>query len=135
MPYKNPNSIEAKAARRRAQIKHNQWIREHPKENAERCLRTYYKFKDKINQGRKKLRDKLKTEIIELLGGKCVKCGYIGVALQIDHVNGGGCKERRQLGVYRYYKKILKEIKSGSREYQLLCANHNWEKKFERGEV
>lgn len=84
-----------------------------------------------------------KEEIHRLLGDKCVKCGYIGLALQIDHVNGGGNKER---GYYRgenknpsrthssqsYYYRILMKIKAGSKDYQLLCANCNAEKELKR---
>lgn len=70
-----------------------------------------------------------KKEIFQLLGNKCVKCGYIGPALQIDHVNGGGTKERQRCnGTGVYYGFILKAIKNGSKDYQVLCANCNMEK-------
>jgi hypothetical protein len=32
------------------------------------------------------------------------------------------------------YRAILREIKAGSKDYQLLCANCNWIKKYEKGE-
>ena len=91
-------------------------------------------------------RQELRQKIIDLLGGKCCnpfnrnhgdflsdsKC------LQIDHVNGGGSgkRTRKHRGTDEsYYLNILKEIKAGSKDYQLLCANCNWIKKFENNEV
>jgi len=35
---------------------------------------------------------------------------------------------------FSYYRFILNEIKAGSKDYQLLCANCNWIKKFEEKE-
>jgi hypothetical protein len=68
--------------------------------------------------------------IFLVFGNKCGKCGFDNpLALQIDHINGGGGKEKRN-GNRWYYKKILAEITSGNpRRYQLLCANCNWIKK------
>jgi hypothetical protein len=73
--------------------------------------------------------------ILEVLGLKCVRCGFIDIrALQIDHVNGGGRKENRATSGLGYYKKILSRILAGSKEFQILCANCNWIKKFENKE-
>jgi hypothetical protein len=67
------------------------------------------------------------------LGGVCVHCGFSDIrALQIDHVNGGGCKEAR-LGLITTIKyKAVMTDKTG--KYQLLCANCNWIKNHERKE-
>ena len=75
---------------------------------------------------------KKRNEILFLLGNKCVECNYTGLALQIDHVNENGCKERKRLGesTLNYYLTILKKIKEGSKEYQLLCANCNFIKRL-----
>lgn len=87
--------------------------------------------------------ESIRAEVIYVLGGRCVgpKCkwlnedGTIGCAdssiLQIDHVNGGGGKERKKLPYYKLYKKLL-ENQDG---YQLLCANCNWRKRTDRAEV
>jgi len=85
---------------------------------------------------RKKSRWKFRLQIIELLGGKCAKCGFSDIrALQIDHINGGGNKEFKKFNCHHaYYKHILEEIEAGSKDYQLLCANCNWIKRFEKGE-
>lgn len=79
----------------------------------------------------------VRRNIIERLGGKCVKCGFSDIrALQIDHVRGGGNKEREELGSNRaMYVKIIKEIEDGVvGNYQVLCANCNWIKKNENKE-
>jgi Zn-finger protein len=76
-----------------------------------------------------------RQKMITILGGKCVKCGFADIrALQIDHVNGGGCKEFKEDGFVRtnYHNKVM-EDKSGS--YQLLCANCNWIKRHENDET
>ena len=70
------------------------------------------------------------------LGGKCVKCGMNDYrCLQIDHINGGGSKEVREISSYSRYKWIVDNIEEAKNKYQILCANHNWIKRFENGEV
>lgn len=66
------------------------------------------------------------------LGGACMRCEYADLrALQIDHVNGGGRKERREDTRHpaSYYQEVIREADSG--KYQLLCANCNWIKYVE----
>jgi hypothetical protein len=71
----------------------------------------------------------IRLEILRLLGNKCIRCGNTDFrVLQIDHINKNGTKERA-------IRKILREIKEGSKAYQLLCANCNWIKRFENDEV
>ena len=82
----------------------------------------------------KETRERLRHEIFVLLGNKCTSCGFFDRrALQIDHVNGGGNKERK-LFRHGYYEKILDAIKEGVNKYQLLCANCNWIKRYEKKE-
>ena len=67
----------------------------------------------------------LKIECFEKLGGACQHCGFDKDqrALQIDHVHGGGHKERTQLkSANALYRKVLADK---SDRYQLLCANCN----------
>jgi len=81
---------------------------------------------------------KLRGEVLLLLGNKCSKCGIEDVrVLQIDHINGRGCQERKQYGgrggnvTGRYYHHILEVDGQG---YQILCANCNWIKRYEQKE-
>ena len=80
-------------------------------------------------------RREARLEVVRLLGGVCVKCGFDDTrALQIDHVNGGGGQERRKVSNQKMYTLILEEVKQGSSKYQILCANCNWIKRHEKGE-
>ena len=64
---------------------------------------------------------------------ECQKCGFKDTrALQIDHINGGGNKERKS---FRNPSKYYEHIKSHVDNYQLLCANCNWIKKHEEKEA
>lgn len=97
---------------------------------------------EKSKEYRTRCRRKLKEEIFRLLGGKCsnpncaVPNGMKDIrALQIDHVHGKGRDERKVFkATYTYYLHVRNEILKGSIEYQLLCANCNWIKRFERKE-
>ncbi len=94
--------------------------------------RTKTKVKAEYFRNYRKLR---RDKIIAYLGGKCVKCGFSDVrALQIDHINGGGSKERKVLKMNEglFYKKVREDATG---KYQLLCANCNWIKKHENSEV
>lgn len=83
----------------------------------------------------KRRRDKIRTEILQLLGNKCIRCGFSDPrALQIDHVHGYGHREKSSHGSELYYKLILRAIKNGSDDYQCLCANCNWIKRTENHE-
>lgn len=78
---------------------------------------------------------KNRMKIIEVLGGKCIKCGFSDWrALQIDHINGGGNREIKKMGTTNYYKYMLKNIKENPNKFQLLCANCNWIKRYEKNE-
>jgi hypothetical protein len=81
-------------------------------------------------------------EIKTLLGNKCANhnCPIPRETmdirlLQIDHVNGGGCKEAKKFPNRASQNKfILQQIKSGSKDYQLLCVYCNWKKRIENNE-
>ena len=76
----------------------------------------------------KKYGDKLRKAVIELLGGHCIQCGFSDVrALQVDHINGGGSKERKN-GISNGRMLMLDVMKTEGK-YQLLCANCNWIKR------
>lgn len=72
---------------------------------------------------------------LELLGGKCVKCGINDWrVLQVDHINGGGNREYLKTGYgARFHRKLIDGILHRE-DYQLLCANCNWIKRYEENE-
>jgi len=77
---------------------------------------------------------KLQLNLMNLLGDLCVKCGESRIeALQIDHINGGGVRERRKEFSsnntrIRFY---LRNPITAQNRLQLLCANCNWIKRDE----
>ena len=62
---------------------------------------------------------------------KCAKCGFDDVrALEIDHINNDGNKDRKKYGrkAYCFYIDLAKKLPEG---YQVLCKNCNWIKYIE----
>jgi hypothetical protein len=78
---------------------------------------------------------RLREKCLALLGPKCNWPGCTWTdprALQIDHIHGlGGLKREPS---YYTYLDILK-MDNPHRKYQVLCANHNWVKRYENNEV
>lgn len=73
----------------------------------------------------KRYQDKRKLQLFDLLGGPiCVECGCnIIKALEVNHINGGGCQETKG-GLYRDYSSRYNElIKNPKRikEFNILC--------------
>lgn len=88
---------------------------------------------------KRKQRQRIRLSIIEFYGGKCVKCGITDWrVLQVDHINGGGCVERKKYngstGLYYNYKLINTNPDLCRNTRQLLCANCNTIKKVDNGE-
>jgi len=95
-----------------------------------------------LNKAQNKYNAKLRRQVLELLGGKCSNpnCSILGGCrdvrcLQIDHIKGGGAKERSNgITSSTLLLKILKDPEKAKTEYQLLCANCNWIKRYENKE-
>lgn len=80
---------------------------------------------------RRRTTRKLRQAVLDLFGGKCGTCGFDDWrALQIDHIAGGGYQERKRINQYQVSKRVL----AHSDEYQLLCANCNWIKRYNNDE-
>jgi hypothetical protein len=74
----------------------------------------------------RKVRQNLRWEVLESLGGACLHCGLTDLrVLQIDHVFDDGYKHRKRgSGSYHtYLRGIADEVYAGSDRYQALCAN------------
>ena len=77
---------------------------------------------------------KLRAAVLTVLGGRCTVCGIEDRRmLQLDHINNTGAADRRIMGgnqqVYRWIRNNPEEA---MKHYQLLCANHNAVKEYER---
>ncbi len=90
--------------------------------------------REKYPEEGRTLRAKWRRRAFDAIGHTCARCGFDDKrALQFDHINGGGSKERRQIkSTTAYYRRI---IGRGTAEYQTLCANCNWIKRAETDEA
>ena len=85
---------------------------------------TLYNTQLASNQRLEAKRLSLRIAIFRRFESQCFLCGFSDIrALQIDHVNGGGTKERRTTNNMTYLKNILASVESGQKDYVVLCAN------------
>lgn len=106
----------------------------HVLEKRKQCRRYYHSLVTK-RVYKATYYQKLRRLVLKKLGDKCCLCGFNDWrALQIDHVNGGGSKEKKEV-TGNYYRFVLKEIEKHPNKYQLLCANCNWIKRYEKDET
>ena len=90
---------------------------------------------DKVRESQKRYHAKNREKLFSALGATCKNCGFSDIrALQIDHINGGGIKERRTINTKDFHRVVLKSVINNENKYQLLCANCNWIKRTERQE-
>lgn len=135
--YREKNKDRLREIRKNYYEKHREKYKEYSrlwyKNNKERWKE--YSASNKANARLRRYNSGLRTKLLELLGGKCVRCGFSDPrALQIDHVNGGGSRDNRKIKGNKY-KSMLEKICSGYGGYQLLCANCNWIKRVENNET
>jgi len=82
---------------------------------------------------------RMRLQLIEMLGGKCIKCGMADVrVLQINHLHGNrreaesGKKEFVRTGTMTFYWDVLKGRRKTD-DLDLRCANCNILYEFETG--
>lgn len=89
--------------------------------------------KAKSKRGNAKDLARVRADARAHLGGVCQRCGFSDDrALQIDHVHGGGRKERSSSSAGMLYRRVIASVPGET--YQLLCANCNWIKRHENQE-
>lgn len=95
----------------------------------------YVKNREKILIRSKERWFEQRQALLEQVGNAiCKHCGYTDVrALQIDHVNGGGRAEVRNTK-FRSPQRYAAHIALTPENYQVLCANCNWIKRWENNE-
>ena len=72
-------------------------------------------------------RARLRSEMLEAYGSKCECCGEAErMFLQLDHIDGGGTKERKEFRNVEYLMLDLKKRGWPKEKYRLLCANCNF---------
>jgi transketolase len=120
--------------------KHKNYRKEH-KEQLNKYSKNYHnEHKEYRNKYQKEYFRLLRIKVLKKYGSKCANPYNINHGnflndircLQIDHVNGNGSKERKNIMLSLFLKKVLAD-KEGN--YQLLCANCNFIKKHINNEV
>lgn len=119
------SSPEKKEKRREYYAKRHKEMSKSPeqKEAMRRASRKYAR----------KSRDKTRSKVIEMYGGKCARCGESDpIVLDIDHVQDDGAEHRREMGFGNLL--VSDVLKKGYRpdKFQMLCKNCNWRKEFAR---
>ena len=80
-------------------------------------------------------RDKLKTDMVNAYGGKCLHCNIKDPeVLVLDHIHDDAKEDRlknNHTGGYFMYAK-LKKLGWPKNNYQLLCHNCNYKKELKR---
>lgn len=102
-------------------------------------MRNYDKYtKQYYSERAKKYRKSTRERILDKYGRRCNNpaCQWLNAdgtrgctdtrCLQLDHIDGGGNKERDELSGVGVYLKALNDM---TNSYQLLCANCNWIKR------
>lgn len=73
----------------------------------------------------------LRNDILVAYGGKCKCCGETQPeVLAVDHINGGGNKHRRIVGLGKNFYSWLRKKGFPQDDFQLLCHNCNMAKSF-----
>jgi hypothetical protein len=95
-------------------------------ENQKKYVETH---RAEYNRKQRESKVRLKQEALKRYGEECKHCGFSDYrALQIDHVNNDGAKERNSLGGknfsgHRFYRWL--KFCGWPEGYQTLCANCN----------
>lgn len=140
MPFSDPERL--KEYRRSSIVKEKQRIYNQTERGRELMLarnkKCYVKHREKrllyykeyydSEEGKiahKRSRDKLRNDLIILLGARCIICNEDDVrVLEFDHIDGNGNHERKTFGGTRnmitYYRRHIDEAKI---KLQLLCCN------------
>jgi hypothetical protein len=115
---------------------HSSYIK-NKKERIQDVLQYQKDNKDKVNEQHRNWYEERKLQALNIFNNKCINhmknfgCECTDIrCLQFDHINGGGNKQRRKLGSIAILSYILKHPK----EFQLLCANCQWIKRYEKEE-
>lgn len=106
---------------------------EYRQNNRERIAEYYQNNREKVRGKQVEYYQNLRSMAYKLLGNHCMYCGCCGPdMLVIDHINGGGKLEVRELGSHIYARVINHPDPNST--YQLLCATCNEIKAYESGE-
>ena len=94
--------------------------------------KVYWKKKGpELRKKNNERRHRMKSVLFSIIGTSCVKCGYDGPALEVDHIHDNGKMMRMYWGNHsKEYRNIIKNTPEWGikRIYQPLCPTCNKEK-------
>jgi len=125
---KNKDKINTK----RREYSNRPEVKKRIRENDKKWRNIHREKLRKLNRIYKKKYDmKIKEQVFNHYGNKCVCCGESNINfLSIDHINGGGTKHRKKIGCKINNWLIKNNFPKG---YQTLCFNCNWGKHINGG--
>ena len=102
------------------------WRAENKDRVAERARQRVREGTSRSPERNRRSRARLKAQVITAYGGRCVCCGETETEfLSIDHVNGGGTRERKVVNGGGLSWRLARD--SGYSDcYRVLCLNCNW---------
>lgn len=106
-----------------------------PEQRAEKNKKAAARRRNDPNESakRKAERDGVRLDVIEGYGGACNCCGTTFIPhLTLDHVNGGGRKERQIRDQMNIYRELRNKLRRGILDdrFQILCWNCNATKHY-----
>ena len=94
------------------------------------AVRHYHRNRERKIAYAKEYQARIKAEAKHILSGEqlvCRRCGFTDErVLHIDHIHGGGHKERQHKSAQMIRDWIVKNPEEARKKYQLLCANCNY---------
>lgn len=115
--WRRRNPERAREQSRRQRFLHPEMNRNYYLKNRESLLTRQKKYSARLYSG-------LRGKILARYGAWCVCCGENEPGfLTIDHVGGGGRKERQKASGLTILKRVLSDT---SGRYRVLCMNCNW---------
>lgn len=105
------------------------WVARHPEHVREYRNQYYKEHREAARRSMRKSLWKLKMDVLSHYGGtppKCACCGesYIEF-MTIDHINGGGNKQRKELGTLGTFMYTWLRRNNYPEGYRVLCYNCN----------
>lgn len=118
----NSRAAEINSARR---SDYSQWDEKRRKRQRAATKRYRENNRERLLQRHREHHREMRNEVIQRYGGACACCGETRIEfLVIDHVEGGGHKERQAIGTNGVYRKLSK-AEGTLKGYRVLCYNCN----------
>ena len=111
--------------------KQKEYNNRNKEKNKKRKKEWYNKNRERILKREKERMKTIRTDVLSHYSNETMKCALCGCddidILDIDHINGGGCKQRRDMNFKNSDQLFRWLIKNNyPPEFRVLCKNCNW---------